>query len=467
MRPSEHPVKRTFAAAMERAPIGDAVRTATAVFVGYSGGADSAVLLTLMQAYCEKHALPCTAIHVHHGIRGAEADRDADACRQFCRERSIPLICRHADAPAYAAEHHMGMEEAARCIRYGIFEEILAAHPGAVLATAHSADDQLETVLHHLLRGSGIDGLCGIPPVRGAVIRPLLTVSAADIRDFCRAEQIPFVEDSTNTDDAYTRNYIRSEIVPRLRRITPSPEAAAVRMSELLREDAAYLDSAAEDALGDYAGASIAPVSCLQNLPDALLSRAVIRLYKNEAGAAENLSSVQIRAVLALVRRGGSGQVSLPGGRAARLQYGMLDFREEISCPIPPEDFEVPLHMGDNLFAEFGFGIRIREYDRDPPREDPPENINIYKLFIWNSFPSAIIQNELFLRFRRPGDTVRMGGMTRQVRKLFNQQSVPPEERNRRPVICDSKGILWIPGICARDSEVNGGKTVVFSYFTL
>ncbi len=448
------------------------MQTASAVFVGYSGGADSAALLTLMQTYCAKHALPCTAIHVHHGIRGAEADRDAEACRQFCFERDIPLICRHADAPAYAAEHHVGMEEAARCIRYGIFEEILAAHPGAVLATAHSADDQLETVLHHLLRGSGIDGLCGIPPVRGAVIRPLLTVSAADIRGFCREEKIPYVEDSTNADDTYTRNYIRCEIVPRLRRITPSPEAAAVRMSDLLREDAAYLDAAAKDALRDYADASLAPVSYLKDLPDALLSRAIIHLYENEMGKAEKLSSAHITAIMSLVRRGGSGKITLPGGRCARQEYGNLDFRPARVRPdAPPEGFRAALHFGENLFPDFGFGIRLEEYAQAPDLDNPAayttENINIYKLFIWNSFPHGTIRGEIYMRFLQPGDRIRQGGMTRQVRKLFNYWNFSPEDRIRWPIVCDDQGILWIPGVCTRDSEASGGNYTVFSYFTL
>ncbi len=467
-----HPVQRAFSDAMAQPPIAQACRGISAVFVGYSGGADSAALLTLMHAYCREHSLSCTAIHVHHGIRGAEADRDADACTAFCRERGIPLILKHRDVPAYAEEHHLGIEEAARCVRYAIFDEILTACPTAVLATAHSADDQLETVLHHLLRGSGIDGLCGIPPVRGAVIRPLLTVSAADIRGFCREEQIPFVEDSTNADEAYTRNYIRSEIVPRLRRITPSPEAAAVRMSALLREDAAYLDRAAKDALRDYASASLVPASYLKDLPDPLLSRAILRLYENETGDAKALTSVHIAAVMTLVRRGGSGKVSLPGGRFARLEYGKLDFRPEQTYPsAPPADFRAELHMGENLFPEFGFGIRMEEYAQPPDIDNPAayvENIKFYKLFIWYSFPYDTIQGEVSMRFLRPGDRIRQGGMTRQVRKLFNQYFVSPQSRIRWPILCDDAGILWIPHLGGRDTAASeDGRCLVFSYFTL
>jgi tRNA(Ile)-lysidine synthase len=467
-----HPVQKAFSAAMAQPPIAPLCRGIAAVFVAYSGGADSTALLTLMHAYCMEHGLSCTAIHVHHGIRGAEADRDADACSAFCRERGIPLILKRRDVPAYAEKHHIGMEEAARTVRYAVFDEILADRKDAVLATAHSADDQLETVLHHLLRGSGIDGLCGIPPVRGALIRPLLTVSAADIRDFCRTSALPFVEDSTNTDEAYTRNYIRREIVPRLRQITSAPETAITRMCALLREDAAYLDKAAVAALRDYANASLAPEEYLKDLPDALLSRAIIHLYENETGKAENLTSAHIAAVMALVRRGGSGKIPLPGGRFARLEYGNLDFRPEQTYPeAPPADFCVSLHMGENLFPEFGFGIRMEEYAQPPDIDDPAayiENIKFYKLFIWYSFPYDTIQGEISMRFLRPGDRIRQGGMTRQVRKLFNQYNVSPQWRIRCPILCDSAGILWIPRLGGRDTDhPKTGRSLVFSYFTL
>ena len=208
-----HPVRAAFQRAVSEAPLARMWSEASVLFVGYSGGADSAALLFLTAEYCRQHSVPCEAIHVHHGIRGAEADGDAEVCRTFCERLGIVLHVRYADVPAYAALHHLGIEEAARQMRYGIFEEILRERPNSLCATAHSADDQLETVLFHMLRGSGIDGLCGIPAVRDRYVRPLLSASAADIRDFCRTENIPFVQDSTNADTAYTRNYIRAEIV--------------------------------------------------------------------------------------------------------------------------------------------------------------------------------------------------------------------------------------------------------------
>lgn len=450
-----HPVQDAFLRAVAEPPLSELWPQASCIFVGYSGGADSAALLSLTSAYCREHSIPCEAIHVHHGIRGPEADRDADACRSFCEKRGIVLHIRYADVPAYAETHHLGLEEAARQVRYGIFEEFLAAHPDSVCATAHSADDHLETVLFHLLRGSGIDGLCGIPPVRGRFVRPLLTVSAAQIRDYCAAENIPTVQDSTNGDTAYTRNFIRSEIVPRLRQITPSPEASAVRMSALLRTDADYLRDACRDALGEFAQKRAAPLSLLQPMPEAILHRAVGVLYENAAGEGD-LSSVHVRDTAALIRKGKPGRIDLPGGMSARLFDGMLTVlsREECLVPEPPQ-FCAELRPGANFFAEFGFCIVLGGKNA----QELSDGKNIYKLSTWYSFPYDTIQNGLLLRFRRAGDTVCVRGNTKTLKKLLNEKRIPPEKRARLPVLCDKEGILWIPGVYARIPET-GEKTI-------
>ena len=147
----------------------------------------------------------------------------------------------------------------------------------------------------------------------------------------------------------------------------------------------------------------------------------------------------------------------------------MLDFRTEQTYPdAPPEGFCAELHPGENLFPQFGFGIRMEEYDADPTKGEVPESINIYKLFIWNSFPYDTIQGKVCLRFLCPGDKIRQGGMSRQVRKLFNQRNIPPESRIRCPIVCDDEGILWIPHLGCRDrAEAGDGKVWLFSYFTL
>ncbi len=456
MHPISQKIRRAFWEAMDTEPIAPAVHRCRHMIAAYSGGADSAVLLVLLQEYCAEAAIPLTAVHIHHGIRGDEADRDAAACGDFCRTRGIDLRTVQVDAPAYAAAHGIGWEEPARILRYDALSGIANTLASPLIATAHSADDQLETVLFRLLRGTALDGLCGIPPVRDRIIRPLLTCGAADIRAMCREEEIPFVTDSTNTDTAYTRNYIREEIVPRLTAIHPDPAAAVSRTAALLRADSEYLKAQAAEMLGTLETA--APVDRLAPMPDALLSRTVMTLYENAAHTRRDLSSVHVRDVMRLVRRGGYGRICLPGDVIAAVSAGRLSFTRRADIPpTPPPDFELPLEMGEYAFPEYGFGLRLEvSSDGKNPAglaEKTEENKNIYKLSIRTSLPFATIKGTVYLRFRRAGDTVRSGGMTRSVKTLLNGAKIPPEERGRLPILCDDAGILWIPGFPPRDAD--------------
>ena len=450
-------VREIFSGAVKDLLPGDA----TSLYVAYSGGADSAALLTLMHEYAAEAHIPLTAVHVHHGIRGAEADRDAQACRAFCQAKNIPLVIRYADVPALAEEWSVGMEEAARRVRYEIFEELIGGEAGTFVATAHSADDNLETVLFHMLRGAGTAGMGGIPALRGRYIRPLLGCTAQEIREFCRAEEIPFVVDSTNADDAYTRNYIRGQIVPALCRITPTPQKAVGRMCELLRCDEDYLHGEALRALGENASDIRAGCEGLAPLHDAVLSRALTILYKNAAGGRGNLSAAHVRDLCDLVRRGRCAEMSLPGLVRARVYNGEIAFltaKEEV-----PEDFLIPLTEGEHRFPEYGFGIGCFVNEG----KNLPFDKNIYKLAICTSLPFDTIQGKAFVRFRRPGDRYRFGGMTRSVKKLLNEAKIPPETRAVLPVFCDENGIFWIPGFPVRDGGATGEKQMTLVCFSL
>ena len=193
------------------------------VLVALSGGADSVALLRALQAL----AYPVRAFHLNHCLRGAESDRDEAFCRALCAGLGVPLTVERIDVAAARAAGE-GIEAAARRIRYA---RLTAAAQGAKIATAHTADDNLETMLFHLVRGTGPKGLAGIPPVRGQVIRPLLGVTRAAVEAYLHALGQDYVTDSTNADDAYTRNRIRHEVVPVLRQINPAVSGAAARLA--------------------------------------------------------------------------------------------------------------------------------------------------------------------------------------------------------------------------------------------
>jgi len=194
------------------------IEAGDAVTVGFSGGGDSAALLTALWSIRRLLRCELRAVHVNHGIRGREADDDEAFCRQFCRERDIPFSAVRVDVPAFAAETGSSVEETARLLRYRALGQAAERPQGgrARIAVAHHAGDQAETILLQLCRGSGLRGLGGMQPVRGNVIRPLIETEQAEIQSYLSSRKIPYVTDSTNLSAEYTRNYLRLEILPRL-----------------------------------------------------------------------------------------------------------------------------------------------------------------------------------------------------------------------------------------------------------
>ena len=191
------------------------------VLCALSGGSDSMCLLHLLSAMAEEGGFTLCAAHYNHHLRGAESDGDAAFVARWCEEHHIPYALGEGDVAAEAAKRNQGLEETARQLRYAFLTETAEALGCSRIATAHNADDNLETLLLHLTRGAGLHGLAGIPPRRGELVRPLLTTPRADIEAYLEAHHIPHVEDSTNTDTKYARNKLRSQVIPVLRELNP------------------------------------------------------------------------------------------------------------------------------------------------------------------------------------------------------------------------------------------------------
>ena len=223
------------------------IRPGDGVVVGLSGGPDSVFLLYALHTLQTRIGFTLRAVHVHHGIRGAEADRDAAFSEKLCAKLDIPFWAVHVAAPAYAAQHGLSLEEAARILRYEALETARQqlTTPTAWVAVAHHLDDQAETVLHNLVRGAGLRGLAGMENRRNHVIRPLLSIKREDILKWLEQNNIPYVTDSTNADPHYTRNRIRSTVLPELREINPEASAHIAHSAALLREADAYFHALA------------------------------------------------------------------------------------------------------------------------------------------------------------------------------------------------------------------------------
>ncbi|MBR2849854.1 MAG: tRNA lysidine(34) synthetase TilS, partial [Clostridia bacterium] len=194
-----------------------------AILVGFSGGADSTALLHILSRYSKDSGCRICAAHINHGIRGEEADRDEEFCRVFANTLGIELFVLHADVPTIAKQSGESIETAARRVRYDYFAKIMREQDIKILATAHNANDNLETLIFNIARGSGLGGMCGIPDSRptecGVVIRPILSMEKSEILEYCEKNSLDFVTDSTNTDTDYTRNLIRAKTIPIMQEI--------------------------------------------------------------------------------------------------------------------------------------------------------------------------------------------------------------------------------------------------------
>ena len=402
--------------------------------VGFSGGADSVTLLHALYTLLGKERL--VALHINHMLRGAEADADEEFCRDFCQAREIPFLSRKIDVKAICGES--GFEEAARNVRYEAFEEAAEAMQCTTVSLAHTASDNLETMIFNLCRGAGASGLSGIPAQRPlgkcTVVRPLLDVTREEILAYTEENKLPFRTDSTNTDTAYTRNFIRAEIVPLMKRINPSVEENARFAASAVSELQSYAETSAEEFLQTHATNGVS-ASELQTLPSAVRYPVLESLYRKNGG--ETLSRSQAIAIDRLITQKKTGaSVSLSGNLIAKLDGENLSFfhndveneskmcKTMLSFGKNPLSANAFLYIGEKPDGDFRFCASVK--------------INKNSL------------STLFARPRENGEAYRFGDMTRKLKKLLCGRSIA--EKNR-PVICDESGVIWLPGFPVADGK--------------
>ncbi len=292
--------------------------------VGFSGGADSTALAHWLAGQVEPSRL--VLAHVNHQLRGEESHQDEAAARSFAEGLGLRFAVHRADVAALARERGEGLEAAGRRVRYAFFDALAPGEEDRIL-TAHTADDNAETLLLHLCRGSGLGGLCGIPPVRGKVIRPFLAVTRREIEAYCAAHHLSYVTDSTNASPVYARNRVRAEVLPVLRDLYPGAVPAMGRAAALLREDAALLDALAGELLQRALRPEGLHVRTLLAAP-APLRRRALKAWLTAQGV-RDLEARHLLLAEDCLTRGGA--VPLPGGLTVRRSRGLLR-----SLPTPP-----------------------------------------------------------------------------------------------------------------------------------
>ena len=423
------------------------------VLLGFSGGADSVTLLLFLLEYQRRVAKDFTilCVHVNHNIRGEEATRDERFSRDIVTSSSAEFMLVSEDVPTIANKCGLGLEEAARNVRYSNFDRIISGREDvSCIAVAHNATDNMETVIFNMLRGAGLSGICGIKPTRDDIVRPLLSISKEEIVSLLESFGVPYVTDSTNLSSEYSRNYIRNEILPLFKRITPNPEGAISRMTENLLSDFAYIDSVAQNTVAEYYRQGYIDADALSLLPHAIFARVISSLaYKMNGLYPEEKHITAIRHLMCK----SSFAFSLPGKYNFSRQRGKCVFIEK-SSKNALKSLIFPLAMGENKISGTNLTVYVGDVEETL--------INVYSFSIKTSISSAIIDSGIFLRTKNDGDSYKYSGMTHKLKKVFNDRNIPPCEREYIPILVDAQGILWVPGLQRRDnsSDANTSKNV-------
>lgn len=403
------------------------------VICAVSGGADSVALLFAMYLLKEKLGIRLSAAHFNHCLRGEESDRDEEFVRDFCGRYDIPLIVGSGEVKA----GKKGLEAAARDARYAFLRQL----PGKI-ATAHTADDNAETVLLHLVRGTGLKGLGGITPVSGNVIRPMLGVTRQDVEDFCSEWSLSYVTDSSNQEDTFLRNRLRHHVMPLLKEENPKLAESLSTMALRLRQDEEFIEES-------VSCSSPLMVEEVRKLHPAQRSRVLERFLK-DCGVREPEAAHIAQTEALVFSEKPSAAARFPGGVTIARNYDVLEPLQTIK---PLERIVLPEEGSVELP---GLGLRVRCFAAT-------EIINNGNTF------TVCPQGTVVLRAREAGDAMRLPGGTKSLKKLFIDRKIPAPQRLRIPVIGDDAGVLAVYGFGVnldRKAEKLPGLQIAFETLT-
>ncbi len=432
------------------------------VAVALSGGADSICLLLLLESLSGTMGFSLEAVHVEHGIRGSESRQDQEFVEKVCADRGISLRVYPVDVPVYAAREGLGLEEAARILRYRAFKDY-ARENNAVIAVAHHLEDNCETVLFQMIRGSGIRGMSGISPVseRDGVryIRPILFWTREEVEHYLRGQKQSYVTDTTNSDVQYSRNKLRHQVIPLLKEINAGAVEHINQSAGMLMEISDYIDSMTRQAAEKLvlteereAGKRlIIPTASLKELHPAIQKNLLMYMISEMAGRRKDIGSSHVKSLMELCNSQSGRSIHLPYGLVARKQYddiilegqaqmfdgagksaghvlysGRIEPGEsmEIDCPKPAKKLTLtvlPFHGNMDKIPKKPYTKWI-DYDK--------------------------IKDVLTVRMRQSGDyfVSDKSGHHKKIKEFFINEKIPLEERNLIPLIADGSEILCIPG---------------------
>lgn len=408
-----------------------------ACIIALSGGADSAALLSSLHELSESRGWRLKAVHVHHGLREEEADRDADFSRDLASEMGIEFVPVYRDVAAFAREEKLSLEEAGRILRYQVLEQEALKMDGegkkTKIAVAHNKEDNAETILMQLLRGSGLQGLSGIPPKRGRIIRPLLEIGREEIEDYLRKRQIGFIVDSSNMEECFTRNKIRHRLLPFLcSEINPAAVDHINAAGQFIAQANAYILQEAEKICKEFAVEKEFAISMSGEAFEgerSLLRPYLIReMLKKLHSGMKNITAVHIRDIEALLEGETGKRLDLPYGIGAKKDYEALVIYRRGSGEEEEREDE-----------ESFFRFRAFPYQK---RENPPTGT-------WCKwFDAEAVGEDYEIRRRKKGDYIELKGVGRKsIRAYMRDVKLPSDQREKILLLAKGSHIIWIPGL--------------------
>lgn len=422
------------------------------VVVGVSGGPDSVALLHFLYAIRDKYDLSIHAAHINHMLRGKESDGDTQYVQDLCTRLGIPCSVIYANITSLSKDEGISLEEAGRKARYDFFIDTANKINATKIALAHNMNDQAETVLMRIMRGTGLDGLCGIKPIRdGLYIRPLIHTQRSDIERYCEINNLMPRIDSTNLKPLYTRNKIRLELIPYIKgNYNSNIEYTLSSMAEILSIDNDFINGYANNIFQNIAAYKEYEISlniqAIMSLHDSIKKRILRKAVEKMKGNLTGIENKHIELMLNIMDRGLTGSaVELPGNLTAKVSYNNLiivksvdELAQKFCCDlIIPGVIHIPLIQGSMKSEIFNSDIDYLSSNR------------FVKYFDYDK-----IKGSLTIRSRMEGDYIIPLGMKgrKKIKELFIDSKIPRSERDKIPLVSFENEIIWVVGYNISDN---------------
>ncbi len=416
------------------------------IIVGFSGGADSVCLLYILNILKDDFNFRLRAAHVNHCLRGNESERDEKFVRDFCRENNIELSVLRVNVLEKAKENSMSIEEYGRKVRYEFFNSLCSEK--SKIATAHNLNDCEETFLFNLARGTSLNGLTSIPPVRDNIIRPIIECSREQIEDYCIKNNLDFVTDSSNLSDDYTRNKIRHNIIPVLKEINPSFDNAFLRCIGTLRQDSKCLSDKADELFNQSKLAFGFDAVKIKNSDVSLKNRVISRIVHEKCGVIPEKRHIDL-----VVNVLDGGKIELFDRETLIVRNGVIYFLSDVKQRVFSN--QKVIFNSDGKWSNDYITLELLENYTQ----------KVYKELVLSTLDYDKIVGNLVLRKREEGDkiTLPIRKVTKTLKKLFNEMQISPEKRKNIMVLADDKSVVWVEnvGVDLRIAPTKSSKKIV------